>query len=213
MRNEMEHQRVSFPIIQMYMTFCLVLITWTRFMKHSTSVHFCTVDICYIFKQGFFNNNAVSSREICNTIWHRLRIAKGIYANEDKEAHLFPCTISWPHGKLKRQPWRHSYHRYCLYIVRPSAKHQPTNWYSRLNMAVENKAPSTKYSKNNLTSLGKHFGQWYRDSPLCLTHNYPDSKVHGANMGLIWGRQHPGGSHVGPMNLAIWVDTCVYSLW
>ena len=32
----------------------------------------------------------------------------------------------------------------------------------------------------------------------------PDSKVHGANMGLIWGRQDPGGPHVGPMNFAIW---------
>ena len=32
----------------------------------------------------------------------------------------------------------------------------------------------------------------------------PDSNVHGANMGPIWGRQVPGGSHVGPMNFAIW---------
>ena len=32
----------------------------------------------------------------------------------------------------------------------------------------------------------------------------PDSKVHGANMGPIWGRQDPGGSHVGPMNFVIW---------
>ena len=32
----------------------------------------------------------------------------------------------------------------------------------------------------------------------------PDSKVHGANMGPIWGWQDPGGPHVGPMNLAIW---------
>ena len=31
----------------------------------------------------------------------------------------------------------------------------------------------------------------------------PDSKVHGANMGPIWGRQDPGGPHVGPMNCAI----------
>ena len=30
------------------------------------------------------------------------------------------------------------------------------------------------------------------------------SKVHGANMGPIWGRQDPGGPHVGPMNFAIW---------
>ena len=31
----------------------------------------------------------------------------------------------------------------------------------------------------------------------------PDSKVHGANMGLIWGQQDPGGPRVGPMNFAI----------
>ena len=34
---------------------------------------------------------------------------------------------------------------------------------------------------------------------------YPDSEVHhdGANMGPIWGRQDPGGPHVG-INLSIW---------
>ena len=32
----------------------------------------------------------------------------------------------------------------------------------------------------------------------------PDSKVPGANMGPIWGRQNPGGPRVGPMNFAIW---------
>ena len=32
----------------------------------------------------------------------------------------------------------------------------------------------------------------------------PNSKVHGANMGPIWGWQDPGGPHVGPMNFAIW---------
>ena len=34
---------------------------------------------------------------------------------------------------------------------------------------------------------------------------YPDSKANGANMGPVWGRQNPGGPHVGPMNFAIWV--------
>ena len=33
--------------------------------------------------------------------------------------------------------------------------------------------------------------------------NIPDSKVHGANMGPIWGRHDPGGPYVGPMNFAI----------
>ena len=31
----------------------------------------------------------------------------------------------------------------------------------------------------------------------------PDSKVHGVNMGPIWGRQGPCEPHVGPMNSAI----------
>ena len=33
----------------------------------------------------------------------------------------------------------------------------------------------------------------------------PNSKLHGANIGPIWDRQDPGGSHVGPMNFAVWV--------
>ena len=40
--------------------------------------------------------------------------------------------------------------------------------------------------------------------PLSTTH---DSKVYGANMRPIWGRQDPGGFHVGPMNLVIWDGT------
>ena len=42
-------------------------------------------------------------------------------------------------------------------------------------------------------------------------HPYPDSKVHGANMGPIWGQQDPGGPHVGPMNFTIWVwaEACI----
>ena len=40
---------------------------------------------------------------------------------------------------------------------------------------------------------------------LYVSYNYLDSKVHGSIMGPIWGRQEPGGPHVGPMNFAIWV--------
>ena len=32
----------------------------------------------------------------------------------------------------------------------------------------------------------------------------PDSKVHGANMGPVRGRQDPGGPHVDPMKIATW---------
>ena len=37
------------------------------------------------------------------------------------------------------------------------------------------------------------------------SHDNPSSKVHGANMGPIWGRQDPGGLRVGPKNFAIWI--------
>ena len=41
---------------------------------------------------------------------------------------------------------------------------------------------------------------------------FPDSKVHGANMGPIWDGQDPDGPHVGPMNFAIWVPRLNASL-
>ena len=37
----------------------------------------------------------------------------------------------------------------------------------------------------------------------------PESKVHGANMGLSWDGQHPGRPYVGPMNLAIYGVTAL----
>ena len=41
---------------------------------------------------------------------------------------------------------------------------------------------------------------WMND----MGNDNPDSKVNGANMGPIWGRQDPGGPHVDPMNYDIW---------
>ena len=39
---------------------------------------------------------------------------------------------------------------------------------------------------------------------IILSKNTPDSKVHGDNMGPIWGRHDQCWPHVGPMNFAIW---------
>ena len=61
------------------------------------------------------------------------------------------------------------------------------------------RCPGTKLLQ--AISKHKHMLTWLK---LHVTHMVPDSKVHGANMGSIWGRQDPGGPHVGPMNLAIW---------
>ena len=41
------------------------------------------------------------------------------------------------------------------------------------------------------------------DGYWCTEWRYPDSKVHGANMGPTWVLSAPDGPHVGPMNLVI----------
>ena len=46
------------------------------------------------------------------------------------------------------------------------------------------------------------------DSLFLGVYGAPDSKVYGANMGPIWGRQDPGGPYVDPKNLAIWGIMC-----
>ena len=59
---------------------------------------------------------------------------------------------------------------------------------------------------NTGTILSEEKYPQFDQGPLLLTDtrwNHPDSKVHGANMGLTWGRQDPGGPHVGHMNIAI----------
>ena len=38
-----------------------------------------------------------------------------------------------------------------------------------------------------------------------MTADSPDGKVHGPNMGPIWGRQDPGRPMLAPINFAIWV--------
>ena len=39
-----------------------------------------------------------------------------------------------------------------------------------------------------------------------IVSNIPDSKVHGAKMGPLWGRQDPGGRHVGTWTLLSGTD-------
>ena len=70
--------------------------------------------------------------------------------------------------------------------------------------------------------MGRVWEGWRCESLLkCINKldvKYPDSKVNGANMGLIWGRQDPGGSHVAPHELYYLGTTIVkldiiFNLW
>ena len=77
---------------------------------------------------------------------------------------------------------------YSRYIT---VKYNKTFWSSSAMMRVESTSNSRPAKE---TPWGRALG--------CL---FPDSKVRGANIGPIWGRQDPGGPHVGPMSFAIWV--------
>ena len=39
----------------------------------------------------------------------------------------------------------------------------------------------------------------------------PDNKIHGANMEPTWGRQDPGGPHVGHVKLVIWEHNSIFN--
>ena len=72
----------------------------------------------------------------------------------------------------------------CSQLIKLKALHyQITDWFTR-GFTGHRHPSGTK-------------GQWYGKY-------IPGNKVHGANMGPIWGRQDQDGPHVGPMNFAIW---------
>ena len=51
---------------------------------------------------------------------------------------------------------------------------------------------------NHVKSEEKLPMEWFKFELILI------ARFMGANMGPIWGRQDPGGPHVGPMNFAIW---------
>ena len=87
--------------------------------------------------------------------------------------------------------------------------------YSNCSVYLGNYATSIcwSYKHNATVTLAT---QTSINEPLCslgemhcttASDNTPYSNNHGVNMGPIWGRQVSGGSHVGPMDLALW-DSC-----
>ena len=68
---------------------------------------------------------------------------------------------------------------------------------------IRNPGQSSKVHCAVIYIISKSYRYWH--TKMQLTDVFPDGKVHGANMGPTWGRQDPGGPHIGPMNLASWV--------
>ena len=90
-----------------------------------------------------------------------------------------------------------------------------TQWYNRqYNKYTDLERPTPDQTLVLKISDG---GAECAHGSLEVSHAYPGSKVHWANIGPIWGRQDPGGPHVGPMNfdfMAHWqVLCCTLSMW
>ena len=72
-----------------------------------------------------------------------------------------------------------------------------------MNLAI--RVYPQKISKEHIEHLCITHGSSSSTVSTVILSGFPDSKVCGANMGPIWGRQDPGGRHVGLINLVIWV--------
>ena len=57
---------------------------------------------------------------------------------------------------------------------------------------------------HELLGISTGWKGWMISQPCFKINTLPLNKVHGVNIGPIWGLQDRGGPHVGPMNFAIW---------
>ena len=82
---------------------------------------------------------------------------------------------------------------------------QPWCWLHRIHrsLSLMRKYSNHPYDFNGYDRKCKYTFMCKRIQHVKFYHKVPDSKVHGAYMGPTWGRQDPGGPHVGPMNFSI----------
>ena len=116
-------------------------------------------------------------------------------------------------------------HLCCCHGIRqpPRKPCHPCWWPSDILEALSHREPASRgryggrvASDDGMTTdcLGFHhvLMRLFGGIDTCAFGNYPDSNVNGAYMGYTWGRQDPGGRHVGPMNLAISVRHYLHNL-
>ena len=104
---------------------------------------------------------------------------------KDDHDREFGGRIVWP-------CWWCFFHIQCNAVI---------TWSILLKKSSE-KVPHSSHVRLRYGGVFCEFSVWF----MFFTNycNAPDSKVHGVNMGPIWGQQDPDGPHVDPMNFAIW---------
>ena len=110
---------------------------------------------------------------------------------------IYPDDLRW--SQMISRWWHHLYlilstHKMCIGPCLRSPEHYQRKMANQIHIhnyhAMDNRS---------LLKLQQHAKVYLHVS------RFPDSKVHGANMGSIWVRQDPGGPHICPMNFASWV--------
>ena len=97
--------------------------------------------------------------------------------------------------RLRKQSWDGDFRRYRAHYDVTLIKHNNKSVWFWINTPIS--CP--------VFCMNIQPARWDpRLMPLMQVHANPNSNIHGANMGPIWGRQKPGGPHVGPMKFAIW---------
>ena len=146
-----------------------------------------------------------------------------------RDSNVENITISWHHHmKMQSKNYRPFLRPQCV-ILRPGVVQYNgamigplgSDFMMTFNPPPQATWPSWRQSYNNLPQpclwvllmITPSASYWFFWMYILFFNSLPDSKVHGANMGPIWGQQDPGGPHVGPMNLAIWVASILQTIF
>ena len=111
------------------------------------------------------------------------------------------CLISWPMNIGIPYARNHS-HWPCCYQIKTLSTHKAI--HSAAVFSTHGHPHSSCTGWVFITYVPVRINEFMGMRARYRKRTGPDSKVHGANMGPIWGWQDPGGPHVGPMNFAIW---------
>ena len=160
---------------------------------------------------------------LCNFCIHILQNCWSRYG------YVYQCIIAWLVGLwltgslqcMENHTWISTMHgswkklSHCTHPVIIMTKFRNCQWYKKFISFwpyVATIQQDISFTTDDYSKLIYHKFHWMLGlaGRLWAWTPFPDNKVHEANMGAIWGRQDPGGPHVGPINFAIWVVKTVH---
>ena len=151
-----------------------------------TTKHFVSISV-YVFAHYFIPQSI--DRTI--NMSHNSIIPRNISRLNNVHSYLLPIRFT---------VWQIANHWLLASVIRRCARGLYWNWKPQQN-TPEMASVGTR-TGSSLSAMGSGIVPWAY---------HPDRKIHEANMGPLWGRQEPVGTHVGPMNFAIWIyDDVIY---